>query len=276
MDGPDVVTNPEDINDVTPPTDPPPAVDPPPVVNAPPTDTPPTDNKEWYMREGVKGEGEKPEWFKSDKYGSVEDQAKACKDLEVKFGAFTGAPKDGYLTDDINEKLKENGYEVDNDDPLLNEYKDFAKDVGMNQEGFERGMEMYAMSKQADELAIEVFKESEIKSLGDNAEKMIGDMNDWGDANLPEALREGFKQAFPTADSLKAGMAIIAMTQGTPANPEHADPAGPITSAELTAMQFELDGNGNRKINSDPAFRAKYESAKKQVHGDENDITYVG
>ena len=45
----------------------------------------------WMMSEDVKGEGDAPEWFKSSKYKTVADQAKAYAGLESKLGAFTGA-----------------------------------------------------------------------------------------------------------------------------------------------------------------------------------------
>lgn len=46
----------------------------------------------WMMAEDIKGEGDAPEWFKSNKYKTVADQAKAYASLESKLGAFTGSP----------------------------------------------------------------------------------------------------------------------------------------------------------------------------------------
>lgn len=49
----------------------------------------------FLFADGVEGTGETPEWFKSNKYKTVADQAKAYTELESRFGAFSGAPKDG-------------------------------------------------------------------------------------------------------------------------------------------------------------------------------------
>ena len=64
------------------------AADPAPAEPAP-------DAAKWYLAEGVAGNGEPPEWFRADKYKTLDEQAKAYVELEKRFGAFTGAPKDG-------------------------------------------------------------------------------------------------------------------------------------------------------------------------------------
>ena len=49
----------------------------------------------FLFADGVVGEGETPDWFKSSKYKTVSAQAEAFSELDGKFGSFTGAPKDG-------------------------------------------------------------------------------------------------------------------------------------------------------------------------------------
>ena len=48
---------------------------------------------EYFLTDGIKGTGEAPEWYKSDRYKSVADQAAAYTELEKKFGAFKGADR---------------------------------------------------------------------------------------------------------------------------------------------------------------------------------------
>lgn len=75
----------------------------------------------WSYNEGIDGEGEPPEWFKADKYKTVSEQAKAYTELESKFGSFTGAPEDYAL--ELSESLQEQGVQIDDDDPILEEAK---------------------------------------------------------------------------------------------------------------------------------------------------------
>ena len=60
----------------------------------------------WNLSEDTPGKGDAPEWFKADKYKTVADQAKAYKDLEGRFGSFTGAPEE-YADVTLDENLTE-------------------------------------------------------------------------------------------------------------------------------------------------------------------------
>ena len=96
--------------------------------NAEPT----LDQGEYFLAEGIKGAGETPEWYKSDKYQSVAEQAKAYTELEKKFGGFKGAPKDGYTAPEG----------IESDDALLTELTEFAKDTNMSDEAFSRAWDL--------------------------------------------------------------------------------------------------------------------------------------
>ena len=48
----------------------------------------------WNLNDTTPGTGEKPAWFKAEKYKNVSEQAKAYTELEKTLGAFVGAPKD--------------------------------------------------------------------------------------------------------------------------------------------------------------------------------------
>jgi len=45
---------------------------------------------EYFLTDGIKGAGDRPEWYLSEKYKSVSDQAAAYNELSKKFGAFKG------------------------------------------------------------------------------------------------------------------------------------------------------------------------------------------
>ena len=85
--------------------------------------TPELNEGEYFLSDGIKGTGDTPEWYKSDKYKSVAEQAKAYTELEKKFGGFTGAPKDGYAGPEG----------IEPDDALLQELTEFANKTGMSQ-----------------------------------------------------------------------------------------------------------------------------------------------
>jgi hypothetical protein len=251
--------------------DPPPASDPAPAD--PPTDPPADPGPSFSYAEGVAGEGEAPEWFKGEKYATVADQAKAYKELEGKFGSFTGAPEE--YTVELREELKEKGLDIDGEDPLLQKAMEWAKTAGMDQEGFNEIVNLYAMGKVADAEAWEQVKAEEMKSLGQNAQGRIDAITKWGSANLSEEQFNGLKEMAQSAEAIKTIEHLITMTRAAPLNAGDPAPGG-ITETELKEMQFAKDEHGRRKIHTDPAYNAEYQKKMKQFYGEGEHIQVVG
>ena len=228
----------------------------------------------WFFADGVAGEGEAPEWFKGGKYKSVSEQAKAYTELESRFGSFTGAPEEYSVN--LGEELSERGVSIDSDDPMLEEAMKFAKDANMDQKGFDNMVNLYAMMKVAESDAIQQAKQEEIKSLGSDAQKRLDNLNAWGNANMPPELFEGFQSMVQSAGSVKALERLVAMTRNAPVNPDSVSQAPSVSSEEVMKMQFEKDEHGNRRIQTDPAFKQRYEQMRDQVWGGEEHRVIIG
>lgn len=228
----------------------------------------------WSWSESVTGEGEAPEWFKGEKYKTVEDQAKAYTALEGKFGSFTGAPEE--YTVSLSEELQEKGVEFAEDDPLLTDAKDMAKELGMNQEGFERMLNMYATAQLAETQAIEELRTEQLKELGNNGQERVDNLDAWAKTNLSADLYEGFKEMAISASAVKAMERLVAMTRGQAITPSEAVTSPSVTEQEVKAMQFEKDEHGNRKIATDPAFRKEFQEKAAKLWGSEEARTIVG
>jgi len=87
----------------------------------------------WAYAENVPGIGDAPEWFKADKYKTVQAQAEAYIGLESKLGSFTGAPEEYALN--ISQELTDAGIEFDSEDVMVSQFKELATKMGINQEG---------------------------------------------------------------------------------------------------------------------------------------------
>jgi hypothetical protein len=238
------------------------------------TATTETTESTWAWSEGVAGEGDAPEWFKGDKYKSVADQAAAYKDLEGKFGAFTGAPENYEIN--VSEALQEKGVEFTADDPIMEEAFKMAKDMGMDQTGFDKLLDIYGMTRIAEGEALESHKVDEMKALGTNAEQRVGNLDAWGKANLPTDLYDGFVEMASSASSVKAMEQLISMTRNAPVNSSTTTAAASMSSEELTKMQFEKDDNGNRRLQTDPAFKARFDKLSAEVWGGHEQRIIVG
>ncbi len=248
--------------------------DPNPDPNADPNADPGTPAP-WYLAEGVQGVGDMPDYFKFDKYQNLSEQAKAYKDLESQFGSFTGAPKDGYQVN-LSEDVTNAGIEINKEDPLYEEAIKFAGDNQMNQEGFDSMMNLYATAKIADVQALDKYKEDQIAGM-DNGQARVNNLIAWGKANLSEELFKGFEDMPTSAEAVLSLEHIIGMTQAQSITPNGGSGSDETISAEeLTAMQFEKDEYGNRRLSTDPAFRAKFDDLMKKKHGSQDHNIIVG
>lgn len=194
------------------------------------------------------------------------EQAKAYVELQKKFGSFTGAP-DEYEYN-VKDEWSEKGYEFNADDPIFDMAKELARELGMNQEGFDRLMDLEAMRTIAINEAERDFFEQEMKALGDNAAARVENMSKWGKANLSEDQYSAFEEMINSAQAVKVMESMIAMTRSAPVDvPDKVSNPG-ISKADLDAMQFAEDGFGNRLINTSPEHRAKFKEAQRQFYGD--------
>jgi len=227
----------------------------------------------WHYAEGVPGQGDKPEFLK-EKYANVTEQAKAYTELESKFGSFTGAPEEYGIN--LSEELKEGGLTIDESDPLMEEAVSFAKESNMSQDGFDKMINLYAMSKMADAQVMEDHKEQELKALGNNGQVRIDNLNSWANTNLPEDMVQGFQEMATSASAVQALEKLVAMTRSAPVNPG-GDPApGGISEEEVNKLAFEKDDHGNRRMATDPAFRKKVEAMQARLYGTEDHRIVIG
>ena len=220
--------------------------------------------------------------FVNDKYRvdgrseqeSLELQAKSYNELSSKFGAFTGAPDEYAVA--LTDELADAGVVIDKDDPLIEQAMEFAKNSNMSQDGFKDMVNLYAMTQVAEQKAIQDNMAEEMKALGSNAEKRIAGINDWANANLDAETVAGLQEAATTAAGIKAIEALISKTRGAPVAAENVQPAASVTKSELSDMQFALDDYGNRRINTDPAYKAEYRKKMEALYGNEPNRQIMG
>lgn len=212
------------------------------------------DEPEWFLHEGVRGEGKAPDWYKADKYKTVGEQAKAYAELEKRMGAFTGAPKDGKYDVKLPEQLDGS---LDLDHPLLKSFTEWAREHQMNNESYNQVVGMLAAYEA--ELAPDP---AQVKAaLGDDADTRIRNVSAWAKANLAldeyELLRSATAGA-NAADVFKLTEKLIAKArQPRAAKPGQDVPAGqPTGEAAIKAAQGKIGPDGKRLVETDPQYRA--------------------
>lgn len=248
----------------------------------PPSDTPPDDKKEgegdkpvdpngpdaYLLAEGILGKGPKPEWFKADKYKSVEEQAKAYVELEKRFGSFTGAPKDGkYEVPPMPEGV--NG-EFLTDHPVFQSFNEWAAKNNLSQSGYNEVLGLLAQYEQSQVPDIAAIKQT----LGENADERINAVVGWARANLSPEQFEVLKATGTTAVAgqvLQLMEAVISKVQATKTPPKVGDDTAAAVSVDpLEAIRKEHakrdPATGKLLYDIDPKHRAKVEEAYRAYY----------
>lgn len=230
----------------------------------------PNGGQAWLLRDGVMGEGEKPAWFKQDKYKSVAAQAEAYVALESRFGSFIGAPKEGKY--EIAPGLKE---VVQPDHPMLGEFGKWAGANQLSQEGYNALLGMVAQYDAGFAPNADVVR----GAIGENADTRIGTVMNWGKANLDAdgiaALRSAVSldaDMHPNARvaaAFKALERVIAKTGQVrmPKPGEGGDtPSGGEGLAAIQAAHGARMPDGKLKVDVDPAYRRQIDKQYRDYY----------
>lgn len=198
---------------------------------------------------------------------AIAEQAKGYSELRSKLGAFTGAP-DAYEPN-ISEELTEAGFELLENDPLIEQFSEAAKEMGIDQGGFDKLLNIYATQQLAEMEAAKAAEPERVKAemakLGTNADQRIKNVQDWVGANMSAEHKAGLEEIATSAPAVEAIEALIAKTRNAPqATATAAAPIG-MTKEDALAMRYVKDDNGNLKMSSDPAYRRKAEQALEEA-----------
>lgn len=212
----------------------------------------PNSGKAWLLKDGVMGEGERPSWFKADKYKTVVAQAEAYPALEARFGSFVGAPKDGKYVPTLPE-----GVDVKLDSPLMGAFNTWAAKAQLSQDGYNEllGFLVQDIASRAPNMAT-------IKTnLGENADARITAVAQWGKANLGDAGYETLRRAtagvnadavFQVLESVIAKTAQIKMPKPGPDVPGGQANDG---LEAIRAAHMKRGSDGKPLVDTDPKYR---------------------
>lgn len=216
---------------------------------------------EYFLSDGIKGIGDKPEYFDSRRFKSVAHQAEQYIELEKKFGSHTGTPKEGYNLGD----------DMDKEDALVQEFVKFATESGMNQDGFDKGLELFMQAVSAKE---EVDAQSEMDKLGDNAEGRIKTVEMFMKNNLSA---EDFAEQRKAVNNASVVMLVEKLINATAPKKLPIDggdnPEG-LTWDKIKEAMNAKDETGNWK-RSDPEYEKKIQKMLKDFGGEKPDIETI-
>lgn len=204
---------------------------------------------------------------------AIKEQAKAYPELQSRLGSFVGAP-DEYeiaLSDELAEHVNLEDY---SEDPLFEQAKEAAKEMGMNNEGFNKFADILFKSKMVDEAAIEEVRKEEMKALGNNGERRLQNIESWAKQNLDSDKSSVLLSSLTSAGAVEALESVIAKTRNAP-QVHGEQTAAVIDGDKLREMLTAKDDFGNSKMN-DPEYRSKVRKLYGQKYGEEPFTRTVG
>lgn len=221
----------------------------------------------WHYADGAPGVGEPPEWFKAAKYKTVEEQAKAYVDLESRFGAFVGAPKDGVYDFKLPEGVVG---ELDAEHPLLKGFNEWAVKKQINQESYNDLLGMLATY----EAALQPDMGEVLKRVGPKADERIATVQNWAKANLDVSGFGLVRDALAGSNAdvvFKAIEAVVAKTKQPvlPKPGQDVEGAGKNRKETILAAQAARGPDGQRLYETDALHRAKVEKMWQDLYATE-------
>ena len=198
-----------------------------------------------------------PDWFRADKYKTVEEQAKAYNELSKKFGAFEGAPETYELT--LPEGIQ--GISVDDlkVDPRVEHVLGVAKELNMNQAGFEKMVHAFVT---ADAQMAQVNQDREMAQLGADAVDRINNIATFYSNQYDEADFDLVRGIASTADGvafLERNMQKLRASATIPTNPGAA-PTKPNGDTLRNTVDYE-------RMAKDPDYRRHVDRMYRETYG---------
>lgn len=186
------------------------------------------------------------------KYESVSALEEGYRNLQSsyskKLGAFTGSP-DEYTLD---EGLENNA--------RIEALMAYGKENQLSNEALNQIIKLDIEAQEAD---MEAWRTEQKEALGKNADARIANVVDWAKGNLGEESIEALESMLTSAKSVEVFEQIAKLTQGTAPAPAQQSQA--VDKDTVRQMRFAKDEYGNRKMSSDPAYRAKVEALEAQL-----------
>lgn len=225
----------------------------------------PNSGKAWLLHDGVMGQGEKPTWFRNDKYKTVSAQAEAYVGLEKRFGGFVGAPKNekGEVTYSFNPP---EGVEFKADHPMAAAFTKWAGENQLSQDGYNQLLGQLVQYEMAQQPQI-----ADIKArLGDNADGRIAAVANWGRANLGADGYQTLRAATTGANAdavFKVLEQVIAKTAQIKMPGPGVDVPAATGGEGLKAIQAahgERRADGKLRVDVEPGYRVEIDKRYRE------------
>lgn len=225
-----------------------------------PTNVSSSEYATWKYADGIMGEGDIPDWFLADKYKSVEEQAKAANELRKKLGSKAEDAPEHYNID-----VDKYGWQKD--DPVLNEFNSFFKEMNLPQKDYEKILDKYhslyaaqAEKAQQEQGANKEENDRRLQEYREQNKESISRVDNW----IKNNFNEDEQKMLAGLSSTVEGFTVLnKIRNGTPKS-------APPTSEQMpSANQYDTVESVTRiihenmdKMSTDPVFCKEMETRR--------------
>lgn len=191
--------------------------------------------------------------YANGKFKSVSDLENAYGELQSsyskKLGGFDGAPEEYTLNE---------GFEAN---ATVEALQAWGAENQLSNDGLNGVLEILntTQAKEAEEYAT-----AQRESLGKDADARIQNAADWVRANLGEEAVAAIDSMWVGAQGIETIEKIMKMANSG-ATPANVNVAPALDADKVKAMRFAEDEFGNRRMSTDPSYRAKVLAAEAQL-----------
>lgn len=208
---------------------------------------------------GADGEAQSVTSYLDGKYESVSALENGYKELQSSYSKKTQEYKEGLagFSGAPDEYALPEGY--DGEDTFDN-LKEWGLKNGLNNDAFN---ELISLSDADAQAQHEAHISEQREALGKDADIRIQNVVDWAKANLGEDTMGTLDEMVGTAAGVELFEKIAKISQGTSAA-QVAQPKTMVDRDTVKNMRFANDEFGNRRMSSDPQYRAKVEAMEAE------------
>lgn len=225
----------------------------------------------WSNQEGaqIKGLGTKPEWL-LPKYKTAEEQAKAYPEVAKKLGSFTGAPENYDVKKYSEDKL------FNKEAAKFVEFTKMAKDMGLNQEGFEKMFDFYSKDRSDIIENLSYTPEKEMAKLGEQATHRLDTVDRYLKATLDKDAYEAAAAKVTTHEAVElVEMLIAASAPKKLPSQGGVSPSG-MDESKLRELRYAKAENGELRIQVDSDYRKYVEKLWEEHYGKNPGVQVIG
>jgi hypothetical protein len=213
-----------------------------------------SETNEWYIAEGVKGEGQKPEWLKDNKYKTVFDQAKAYTEMEKALGVNEVPEK--YQIENFKE-------DIDIESEEISSFLSFAKENKLKQSVVNGVFKTFSDISNKNKIN----EDKEIEKFESTSNFKAENIFNWVENNFSDESKEVFNSAPKTSHLLNLlNESRKLASKARSSTPSSNDNGAPLETIEEIVQEMD---NNYEKYKTDAIYRGKVNARIKRAHGEE-------